>query len=265
MRKLFTACLMFVAVAANSTESDYVLEVGVGAVAGQLPKYAGSSEDYNFVLPFPYIYYRDERLTLDKEAVTGTLLKNADWRLSLTASGALPVKEAKRRQGMPELGWVGRAGPQLEYQIHPEWQLIWRLHKAVAISDWKLQNVGWVGDMALTWEKSLASEFLPGRLVLTAQASLSYADHRHQGYYYDVAPQYSLADRPTFSASSGLMGTGASLGLTWRHQDWWLGAYVKYSNLTHNQNVASPLLEEQHQLNAGIALAKVLWTNQRGR
>lgn len=240
---------------------DYVLEIGAGLVAGQIPVYPGAADDYDFILPFPYFYYEDKNLKLERNALAGNLLDKGPWRLRITGSGALPVREDKSsaREGMPELGWVGHLGPQIEYQLSDAASVQWRVHKAVAWDD-KLQSIGWLSELALGWGSDLAIR--RGTLRLESQLSANFASAAHQDYYYGVSDQYVRVERPDYEARSGLAHLGLSVGLTWRYRQWWVGAYAKYYNLTHAANLDSPLLEETDQVNAGIAIAWILWNNQ---
>ena len=80
-------------------------------------------------------------------------------------------------------------------------------------------------------------------------------------YFYGVAPAFATAQRPSYTAKSGLMLTRLGLGASYRLQrDWRAFAFVRYDNYTGAANHASPLLRQNSGTSAGIGL---LWTWRR--
>ena len=244
---------------------DYVLEIGAGMALGQLPEYPGSPDDYQFILPLPYIYYRDESLTIDRRAITDQLYTNGDFSLSLSASGSIPVDsdDDSLRAGMPDLGWVAELGPSLEYTLSDELSLAWQIRKATGLNDGSIENVGWRSNAVLTWQRALLSNLKFGELNFNAQLAINYGDSRYHQYYYGVDDEYARASRLSYSANSGLSSTSLSAGITWRYQQLWLGMYFKHFNLSLAANRQSPLLIERNQTSFGLAFAWIFWTNQR--
>jgi outer membrane scaffolding protein for murein synthesis (MipA/OmpV family) len=259
------ALLLCLPILKVQAKDDYTLEVGAGFTAGQLPEYLGSPDDYEFVLPFPYIYYQDDSLTIAQNTLKDQLYTIGPFELSLSASGAIPVKSrtGSLRAGMPDLGWVGELGPALEYKLSPQLTLAIQARKAIGFENSSFSDVGWHSSTRLMWHKSLSLHKL-GDLILHSELSIDHADSHYHQYYYGVDTSYQTADRAFYAAKSGINNMALSAGLTWRYQQLWLGLYAKYFDLSKAANKASPLLVENNQLSAGIAFSWIFWTNKRG-
>ncbi|WP_416306491.1 MipA/OmpV family protein [Neptunicella sp. SCSIO 80796] len=272
MSKFVLACGWLATVLlAHSTlcqaSEDYFLEVGAGLVAGQIPEYPGSAQARGFVLPFPYIDYRDDKLTIDRQAIKGELFDSGQFRISLSASGTIPVDndEGKARDGMPELGWVGELGPSLIYDLNRNWQVKWQVRKATSWRSGKLVNVGWRSELGIGWQQDISSVVGFGKMALQSELSLNFADHRYHQFYYGVEQQYVTADRHYWQARSGVSYTRLSLGLTWRYQQLWLGLYAKYDSFEGAANRQSSLLAVSHQSGFGLAVAWIFLTHDGGK
>ncbi|WP_340679957.1 MipA/OmpV family protein [Paraglaciecola sp.] len=250
-----------------SASDDYILEIGMGAAAGQLPEYLGSPDTYEFLLPLPYIYYRDESLTINRNTLSDELYQLGPLSLSLSASGSIPVKsrEDSLRSGMPDLGWVGELGPSLDYQIMPELTLALQLRKAIGVEDWSFKDVGWHASTTLIWHKILFVHNNLGELSISSRLSLDYADRNYHQYYYGVALEHQTLNRPLYEAKAGFSHSGMALGLSWRYQQLWLGVYAKYFDLSRAANFSSPLLVNKQQASFGLAFSWIFWTNNKGR
>ena len=51
-------------------------EFGLGASAFTLPDYRGSDESRGYVLPFPYVIYRGERVRVDRQGMRGIFFES---------------------------------------------------------------------------------------------------------------------------------------------------------------------------------------------
>ncbi|MGH8691712.1 MAG: MipA/OmpV family protein, partial [Burkholderiales bacterium] len=90
-------------------------ELGVGATAFTLPDYRGSDESRAYLLPFPYVVYRGDRLRVDRQGARGMLFESDRIELDLSMSATPPVDSDKNRarQGMPSLDPTIEAGLRL--------------------------------------------------------------------------------------------------------------------------------------------------------
>lgn len=268
---LVIRCVFFIVFLISASicqaSDDYFLEIGAGLVAGQLPEYPGAKETRGFLLPFPYIDYRDDKLTIDRQAIKGQLFKYERFRLSVSASGTIPVDngKGKAREGMQKLGWVGELGPSLIYDLNQNWQIKWQIRKATSWRAGKLIDVGWRWDYGIGWQKDLSDWVANGNLHMQSSLNINYADRRYHQFYYGVEQQYVTAERQFWQAGSGYSNAQLAVGLTWRYQKFWLGAYIKHDRFDGAANQQSALLSVNHQTGFGLAMAWLFLIEDGGK
>lgn len=252
---MFTTCVF---------GKEYILELGAGIALGELPHYPGADQTRSFIVPFPFVYYKDESLTIDRQAIRDKLFDNNNVSISITASGAIPVAsdDNQARQGMTDLGWVGELGPSLDFQLTPYLQFSLQTRKAIAFSDKKISDIGWRADTKLSVSPPKSISLWKGELKLIAELKLAFANNRYHQYYYGVDIPNVTDERPFYDARSGITQMQFSTGLTWRKDNLWIGAYARMSDLTHAANTSSPLLLDKRQSSAGIAIAWIFKTSK---
>jgi outer membrane protein len=88
-------------------------ELGLGLAALSLPDYPGADQGRSYVLPFPYLIYRGERLKANRDGLRGLLFEHPRWDLDISAGGSLPVnsKDNRAREGMDDLDFSFEFGP----------------------------------------------------------------------------------------------------------------------------------------------------------
>ncbi|HMN80765.1 MAG TPA: MipA/OmpV family protein [Burkholderiaceae bacterium] len=243
-------------------------EVGVGAAALSLPDYRGSDERHEYLLPFPYLVYRGERVRADREGLRARVFDSERFDLDFSFSGnfALRSRDNMARQGMPSLHPLLEAGPEVYYRLigdrHSPWRLDARFATRFAYS---------IGDNRLTYRGIVASPYLrlDARNVagtgfdVTGYAGLLYGDRRYHDYLYTVDPNFATASRPAFSASGGYAGSLAQIGAGRRFGNLWVGGFIRYDSLSGAVFEASPLVRSQRYATAGIAAAWVLGTSSK--
>ncbi len=84
-----------------------------------------------------------------------------------------------------------------------------------------------------------------------------FASGDYHDYYYSVAPAFAAADRPAFTAHGGYSGTVFILTTTRHFANTWVGAFLRYDNLSGARFEDSPLLEMKHSLMAGVAISYI--------
>jgi len=135
-----------------------------------------------------------------------------------------------------------------------EWQL--RLPvRAVLSSDFSsVENRGFVANPNLNFE---ARHAIPGGWKFGASVGALFADADNNSYYYDVKPKFATAQRPAYDADGGYAGLRASLSLTNRFGDLWVGSYVRYENVSRATYEHSPLVERDGGVSVGVAFAVI--------
>ena len=78
-------------------------EIGAGATVFTLPDYRGSDESRAYLLPFPYVVYRGDRLRVDRQGARGMLFESDRVELDLSVSATPPVDSSTRRRSWNRL------------------------------------------------------------------------------------------------------------------------------------------------------------------
>lgn len=243
--------------------------IGAGFFTTSLPKYIGADEQENYTLPFPYFYYKTEKLKIDRNAFTGFLWRSDNWVLDLSASGNIPVKSSDTlaRKGMKDIDWVGELGPALKYYLigkpstKHNLSLHFSLRKAFATDLTYLETVGWRWGPSLSYQKNFDSVF-QGELLFNAAFNLDFAEDDYLNYYYGVSPQEQTETRTQFYAESGYQGSGLNVGFTWKKNDLWLGSFIKYYQLNNSKHEYSPLVGKNNAWSAGFGVAWFFYKKQ---
>ncbi len=238
-------------------------EFGMGATVTYLDDYVGAGEGETYVLPFPYIYYQSDKLSIDRNLVRGELAESGRWRLELSLSGSVPTDsdDNQARRGMDDLGWLGSAGPALQYYFrghgHSDnaFYVEVPVRAAASMDDGDVSGRGFEMEPALVWQR----RYQLGNWDVKPSLRLGprWASKDFNQYYYGVAEEFALADRPAYQASSGFAGWKLATGVTLRQGHWWLGAFVRGFEISSASFADSPLVKDKQSLSGGIALAWV--------
>ena len=249
---VLTAALFFCNPA--MAEEKPLWELGVGVAAGSFPAYRGAASQQSYVLPFPFVIYRGEKVTIDREGFSGELFESTLWRLELSADAMVQAQsEDGLRQGMPDLAPVLELGPSLEYLLGRDgasaWKLRLPLRGALAIDSTTISGQGWL------FHPNLAVDTHNGSWELGASFGPLFATQRYHDYYYGVAPAYTTPSRDAYSAEAGYSGLRLTAGASRYFGDLWLGAFLRYDDLRGAAFIDSPLVEQEHALMGGVAMA----------
>ncbi len=248
----FTAVLLFPAMAWSQEKPLW--ELGVGAAIGSFPAYRGAASQHTEVLPIPFITYRGERVSFDREGLRGKLFESPRWRLELSADAMVPVEQdAGLRQGMPGLAPMLELGPSLEYLIGEsrttEWRLRLSLRSAIAVDFPSLASQG------VVVHPNLALDIHNGSWEMGGSVGPLYASEAYHDYYYSVPVDYATAQRAAYQAEGGYSGLRLTLGASRYFGNFWLGMFVRYDDLNGAVFVDSPLVEQKSAVMGGVALS----------
>lgn len=251
-------------VQAEERQTDYktLLEIGVGVSVVDIPHYAGSEQSKAYALPFPFFNYQSKKVSLNRDGLKRYLLKGENWDLDLSFAGSIPIDsdDNRARRGMPDLDWVGLAGPAFKYHLYRKGahrvriEVPLRLGLATDFSDF--DYVGWDFAPKIQWRTKWFSQQAEWNSV--ASFGLEYADSKYNGYYYDVVARYATADRPEYSSAAGYGGYKLTLGINRRKERLWMGAFVRYRNLGDASFVDSPLVTTDENYYLGLAVAWII-------
>jgi outer membrane scaffolding protein for murein synthesis (MipA/OmpV family) len=243
---------------AQSFTDGMVWEMGVGVLGLNTPLYPGSSDNANFVIPFPYLRLESKYLDVDR-GIQGKLFKTSRLRFSVSGDLDVPVKsdDDTVRRGMPNLDLVLQLGPSLDVIFNAneikkrEFRLELPLRLALATDGYSTRNTGWMFEPRLSYEAKRLNrtgwsyEFLAG---------FRFATDKYHNYYYEVAPQYATPERPQYSTSGGYSGAFTELVASWRRRDLIYFAWTRYQNIGNAVYADSPLVEKNDYFLVGVGL-----------
>ncbi len=262
-------CLSVLLLAANTAQADNQAAqtpsdkkgqwtFGVGVFGANLPHYYGAEQSQSLLLPFPYIRYQSEKLTIDRNGIKRKLWDSEHLELTFSGSGAIRVNsdDNRARAGMPNLGWVGAIGPALNWYVKDDKSLYMQLtaRKAWAI-DGGIESIGWQSELSVNWssdKRPIANNHL-WYTVLKARVKYDSADFNQ--YFYGVDDAYITATRAGFKADDGYAGAQLLGGLNFEGKGYRAGVFARYNHIGGATFEHSPLVKQKGNLSFGFAYA----------
>jgi outer membrane scaffolding protein for murein synthesis (MipA/OmpV family) len=248
---------------AASADNNAHFDLGIGLTALSFPDYPGASSARTFLLPFPYIVYSNRFLDVDRDRVRGKVLAGTRLSLDVDFAGSVAVDSSRNpeRKGMPNLDWIGEAGPALRYRFWDggdgrHLDAVLPIRSAVSFHVLTLHRRGWVLAPRLEFESEQARDGY--RYGWTVTAGADYADSDYHRYVYGVDSQYATLERPAYSPAGGYGGFHVAIGFSIRHGNLWYGAFCRYVDLQHATFSESPLVSRQNYITAGAAVAWII-------
>lgn len=244
--------------AANAATWD----LGIGVAALHFPDYPGASRSRDLILPFPYIVYRSPHLEVNNTRVRGIVLAGSRFSLDVDVAGAVAVNSSRdpERRGMPNLDWLGEAGPALRYDAwndaHASLDLVLALRAAASARGLRLHRRGWAWAPRLEYKRRSGSATHGNEFDASLEAR--WADAGLNDYVYGVAPQYADAERPAFSPGAGYAGYSASVGMSLRRGARVVGWLLRFTSLGGSVVAASPLVSRRQSVTIGVDVAWIL-------
>jgi outer membrane protein len=241
-------------------------EMGIGLFPSTFPAYRGSEDQQYYLLPFPYIVYRGDYLRVDREGLRARLFDTDRVQINISVNASVPVRsdDGNAREGMPDLDPAVEIGPSLnillaEFRGKHSLKMRLPIRSVIATDLGSIEQAGWIFNPHL----KLESEDVFGGWDAGLSLGPLFGSGKYHAYYYTVDPQYATVTRPAYSASGGYSGTLALASLSRRFNRVWMGGFIRYDNLSGAQFEDSPLLETDHSLMAGIAIAWIFKRSSR--
>ncbi|HEY4368111.1 MAG TPA: MipA/OmpV family protein [Steroidobacteraceae bacterium] len=262
MRKYFAALVLVAVLPAFSARAEQkpLWEAGLGIGALSFPDYRGSNESQIYPVPVPYFIYRGKILKADRDGVRGELFNKKYAELNMSVGATIPVKSDNNaaRTGMPDLQPTIELGPSLDLHL---WRsanagikldVVMPLRVPLTIES-SPQSIGWVFSPRLNLDLNDVAGH-PGWNFGFGVGPI-YADRKFHDYFYSVAPQFATADRPAFSAHGGYSGVHFLTALSKRFPKYWVGAYMRYDNLSGAAFEDSALVKSKSYWAGGFGIA----------
>lgn len=246
---------------AGTAQEQPLWELGMGFGALTAPDYRGSDEQRGYLLPVPYIIYRGKVMRIDRSGIYGRLLHTERAKLDLSFDAGVPAKSDKNsaRAGMPDLDPTLEVGPSLEICLAHRCtaasalQLRLPLRAVFATNFSRVDSVGWVFNPHINVDmKNIGPG---GGWNLGVALGPVYASEKNHDYYYQVESAYATPARPAYDARAGYSGARLAVGLSKRYPRFWLGAFVRYDDLSGVRFADSPLFRVPRSFMAGFGVA----------
>ena len=260
-----------IALVAGTARADQLplWELGAGAAVVNFPDYRGSDERHTYPLPIPYVIYRGETLRIDRQKVRGLIFETRIAELDVSASGSVPVDSDRNRarRGMPDLDPTLELGPSLNIFLYrnPTGRSTLELRlplRAIVASDFRHASYqGLLFNPHLNID--LKGIFPAPGWNLGLQVGPVFATRQYHDYFYGVAPQFALPERPAFEAKGGYSGTQSTIALSKRFENYWFGAFVKADSLHGAAFEDSPLVKKKYAISGGVAAVYVFARSAR--
>ena len=250
-------CGLLISMSSAHSQELPLWELGFGAGALYLPFYRGVEQTRRYTIPFPYIKYRGEHLSIDEGGAHGQLFQTDDIKLELSLAGGIPVSSDGNnpRMGMPDLDPTIEMGPSLEVRFWRDAdrrRSVWLnlpLRTAISVNIHKLAQQGWTFSPYIEY---VVKSPHPGDWKAGFAWGPLYADKEYHDYFYAVDPVFATPSRPTYQAQSGYSGHRFTVSLQKNIDDVWIGIFIRYDNLANAAFINSPLVNTDTYLASGI-------------
>ena len=249
MKHILSCSLILLIVTQQLALADHkpLWELHAGIATLQVPHYRGSEAEHNFIIPFPGLIYRGEKLKASEDGVRGLLFSSERNLLDISFGMGLPASsdENDARHGMPKLETSLEVGPSFVSRL---WQSeqgntgIWLnapLRMAFSFDDFDIKDQGLIFSPYLHWRHK-QNQWKWGIAL-----GLSYADENYHNYFYEVDQRYATPTRPEYHPSSGYSGERVTLSVTKHFKKSWLAVFMRYENLSNAVFKNSPLVETE--------------------
>ena len=236
------------------------LELGAGVASLFYPHYIGSKSTNFLTLPFPHIRYRGDYLTIDEDGIKEKIFGVDGLRLDLSMSGSLPASSEKGgvKEGMPDLDLTGEIGLQLIYNFFKKdifkLELELPLRTVLATDYTSIEYVGLVSNPQLKYSLYYTN------FEWTLRTSLLFNDANYNNYYYGVKKIYETPQRSYYDSKGGFSGFKTRVGMTYQKDNWWVGAFFSYYNISNAVFSDSPLVETDSAFYTGASVAYIFYT-----
>lgn len=239
-------------------------EAGFAAVGFSVPAYPAAEENRVLALPSPYFVYHGRVLRSDDRGSRLRRRLTPNVELSVSGGGALAADsdDTEARRGMPDLGYLLELGPNLRLSFDGTSptsgiELNLPVRGVISIGD---GGVNWRGALFAP-ELAFEERCLFGRPIsMRTSLTTEFASGGLQRYFYDVAPEYATAERPSYRSEAGYLGSslGTRLSIPLR-QGMRMFLALRYYNYDGAANQDSPLFRSEHGYSIAMGFTWSLW------
>lgn len=252
--------LLILLVLSSSFAQEEKLEMGAAIGYINYPSYIGSKSRINKTLPFPYIYYQSDKVSLTRSGLKAKLFNYDRLHLGMSISGMLPVESDGLRTGMNKLMPALEVGPEIEWNLlsSETSQLNFKFPLRGAIAT-DFSDTNFIGYL---FEPKLSYSYKDNQSKLTLSVGPVFATKDYFDYYYEVKPEYVTTTRNQYSTpKKGYGGFRYSVGYSYKIKNYWFGSFVRYYNINNAVFRDSPLVETNKAFFYGASFAYIFYNN----
>ena len=182
--------------------------------------------------------------------ISGTLRKQVPWLtgLVIVASPEFALGQADAAKG-GDTKHVPLNSEAVEVLKH------WRKQSTgerVFAVDTSPTHIGLAASPKLTYYRDARFAGRHWRVGMTG--GLEFGSSKLHDYFYSVDPMFQTPDRPAYRAESGYAGTRFTLSAQSRQGNNWIGAFIRYDDVSDAVFDDSPLVGRSGNLSAGIVV-----------
>lgn len=246
-----------------ATAAEPLWELGAFGGVASTPAYPGSVDSSRRGLVLPFFIYRGKVMRVDQSGIGARLVNKERFEFDVGLAASLPAKsdDVVARAGMPDLGTLLELGPRAKVtllDLSPDSRL--RLDiplRAVLEARGGLHSQGYTFEPKVVYE----SRGPDGVWTFDANVGMVVGDRKVNQYFYEVRPEFALADRPAYAADAGLIlvRTGMS-GSRMINPDLRVFGFVRLESYASAANRHSPLIKKTTGTSVGVGFA---WTIKR--
>ncbi len=238
------------------------MEVGAGIGSFILPHYLGADQQSQYTIPIPYIIYRGDLINADSDGFQGFIYNSERLDLRLSFSGALPVnsEDNDTRAGMDDLDLMAEVGPSLEYQLFNDNNHLLRLdfpiRAAFTLGSPFMHYQGW------TTNPGFYHQYDRGKLSIQSNVGVVISNKKYHSYIYDVQEHEVTDDRAFYQSIGGFTAGRIAISAKYQLNNLVFGGTVRYFNLNHAQNNASPLMKKNTYTSFGLYISWIFFQSE---
>ncbi len=236
-------------------------ELGAFGIGASQPAYPGSAQRVNSARVLPVIVYRGDVVRAERGSVGVRVEKTDTLELDVSLSGSFgsSASEDDSRRGMPKIGTLIEFGPRLRWRLGEGGGGLWALQlplRGVFDTSDRLRYRGVAFEPEIGWRRRSSDGWFYG-----VGLSAVFGNRELTDTFYGVAPEYALADRPAYTAKSGLINTRLGFNVARRlGTDWRVFGFARWDSVAGAANEDSPLVDRRHGSTVGLG---VIWTGWR--
>jgi outer membrane protein len=235
-----------------------VLKIGSGVSFISIPEYIGSSNQKSFLLPYPYIYYKNKNTTIEKNKIFKHLYKKNNVKIDISISGTIPVESRinSLRYGMNNLDPTIEVGPNFIFGVLKNNSSFVNIEFPLR-TIWSV-NLSNINSLGYNFSPNIYIKyFLNTYFELNIRSGFTFASKKYNNYFYEVKDKYMTQNRDKYQSYSGYTGYKNTFSLLYRNKNILVSSFARYYDLKEVVFKNSPLVSSSYSLFYGMAISYI--------